>query len=98
MPGRTRRWCQHTLRRLGPPGLLVVSALGGSRTPNLLIRSQVLYPLSYERWRASSVGDAACVEPGWGTAAARAAQLPPDDRKGSVPRTSVARNFVCVCM
>lgn len=25
-------------------------ALGGSRTPNRLIRSQVLYPLSYERW------------------------------------------------
>jgi hypothetical protein len=24
-------------------------ALGGIRTPNLLIRSQVLYPLSYER-------------------------------------------------
>ena len=24
-------------------------ALGGSRTPNLLIRSQMLYPLSYER-------------------------------------------------
>ena len=26
-----------------------VRALGGSRTPNLLIRSQMLYPLSYER-------------------------------------------------
>src|SRR5882757_5705468 len=26
-----------------------LSALGGSRTPNLLIRSQMLYPLSYER-------------------------------------------------
>jgi hypothetical protein len=26
-------------------------ALGGIRTPNLLIRSQVLYPLSYERKR-----------------------------------------------
>src|SRR4051812_12802460 len=25
------------------------SALGGIRTPNLLIRSQMLYPLSYER-------------------------------------------------
>jgi hypothetical protein len=24
-------------------------ALGGTRTPNLLIRSQMLYPLSYER-------------------------------------------------
>lgn len=30
-----------------------VSALGGIRTPNLLIRSQVLYPLSYERRRAA---------------------------------------------
>jgi hypothetical protein len=28
----------------GDPG-----ALGGTRTPNLLIRSQMLYPLSYER-------------------------------------------------
>ena len=27
------------------------SALGGTRTPNLLIRSQMLYPLSYERLR-----------------------------------------------
>ena len=26
-----------------------LSALGGTRTPNLLIRSQMLYPLSYER-------------------------------------------------
>src|SRR3712207_6861025 len=26
-----------------------VSALGGTRTPNILIRSQMLYPLSYER-------------------------------------------------
>ena len=24
-------------------------ALGGTRTPNLLIRSQMLYPLSYKR-------------------------------------------------
>jgi hypothetical protein len=28
-------------------------ALGGTRTPNLLIRSQMLYPLSYERSRSS---------------------------------------------
>ncbi len=26
-----------------------MSALGGTRTPSLLIRSQMLYPLSYER-------------------------------------------------
>ncbi len=26
-----------------------LSALGGTRTPNLLIRSQMLYPLSYKR-------------------------------------------------
>ena len=31
-----------------------VCALGGIRTPNLLIRSQMLYPLSYERWTTSS--------------------------------------------
>ena len=29
---------------------LLPGALGGTRTPNLLIRSQMLYPLSYERW------------------------------------------------
>ena len=28
-----------------------LGALGGTRTPNLLIRSQMLYPLSYERRR-----------------------------------------------
>jgi hypothetical protein len=28
---------------------LELGALGGTRTPNLLIRSQMLYPLSYER-------------------------------------------------
>jgi hypothetical protein len=28
-----------------------MGALGGTRTPNLLIRSQMLYPLSYERRR-----------------------------------------------
>jgi hypothetical protein len=27
----------------------MTGALGGIRTPNLLIRSQMLYPLSYER-------------------------------------------------
>jgi hypothetical protein len=32
------------------------SALGGSRTHNLLIRSQMLYPLSYERWIPRSAG------------------------------------------
>src|SRR5271169_7027205 len=30
-------------------------ALGGTRTPNLLIRSQMLYPLSYERWCPASL-------------------------------------------
>jgi hypothetical protein len=32
-----------------------ISALGGTRTPNLLIRSQMLYPLSYERWCLASL-------------------------------------------
>jgi hypothetical protein len=31
-------------------------ALGGIRTPNLLIRSQVLYPLSYERAKSKGTG------------------------------------------
>src|SRR5215469_13567727 len=37
------------------PYLRVWSALGGTRTPNLLIRSQMLYPLSYERMRLLSL-------------------------------------------
>jgi hypothetical protein len=32
-----------------------LGALGGTRTPNLLIRSQMLYPLSYERWCRNSL-------------------------------------------
>ena len=32
-----------------------LGALGGTRTPNLLIRSQMLYPLSYERWCLASL-------------------------------------------
>ncbi len=41
----------------GRPGCRETShcALGGIRTPNLLIRSQMLYPLSYERRLAGSV-------------------------------------------
>jgi hypothetical protein len=35
------------------PHLQFFGALEGIRTPNLLIRSQVLYPLSYERWLAA---------------------------------------------
>ena len=29
--------------------MYLLGAFGGIRTPNLLIRSQMLYPLSYER-------------------------------------------------
>src|SRR5690349_13436471 len=36
-------------RRDGGKRLVRRGALGGTRTPNLLIRSQMLYPLSYER-------------------------------------------------
>ena len=35
-------------------------ALGGTRTPNLLIRSQMLYPLSYERWCLASLRHSEC--------------------------------------
>jgi hypothetical protein len=31
------------------PSQVRCGALGGTRTPSLLIRSQMLYPLSYER-------------------------------------------------
>jgi hypothetical protein len=37
------------------PDLRRCGALGGTRTPNLLIRSQMLYPLSYERLGAQLV-------------------------------------------
>jgi hypothetical protein len=55
------------------PDLLVSSALGGTRTPNLLIRSQMLYPLSYERWCLASLrhsGRVVCQSPAgsWGSA------------------------------
>ncbi len=33
----------------------MLGAFGGIRTPNLLIRSQMLYPLSYERNMSDSV-------------------------------------------
>jgi hypothetical protein len=38
-----------------------ICALEGTRTPNLLIRSQMLYPLSYERLAVDSVGDKASI-------------------------------------
>jgi hypothetical protein len=34
-----------------------LGALGGTRTTSLLIRSQMLYPLSYERWRVTVYGN-----------------------------------------
>src|SRR5438067_1800541 len=43
-PGRERRPVQKQALTC-----YLSSALGGTRTPNLLIRSQMLYPLSYER-------------------------------------------------
>jgi hypothetical protein len=39
---------------------LLPGALGGTRTPNLLIRSQMLYPLSYERWCLASLRHSEC--------------------------------------
>ena len=37
-----------------------LGALGGTRTPNLLIRSQMLYPLSYERSHSSILHSEPC--------------------------------------
>ena len=59
-PGAVRPWTgcdgsQHgsQRRQKGPStervGACDLGALGGTRTPSLLIRSQMLYPLSYER-------------------------------------------------
>jgi len=56
-----RRGSQHgSHRRKKDPsqervGACDLGALGGTRTPNLLIRSQMLYPLSYERWCRNSL-------------------------------------------
>src|ERR1700730_16955224 len=61
----------HLSRPRNNPGLRIRGALGGTRTPNLLIRSQMLYPLSYERWcpdslpgLADSGADQAQADPG----------------------------------
>ena len=43
--------CERPVPRSEPAADL--GALGGTRTPNLLIRSQMLYPLSYERSHCS---------------------------------------------
>ena len=43
-----------------------LGALGGTRTPNLLIRSQMLYPLSYERQSLQHTGASTLVAPGSG--------------------------------
>jgi hypothetical protein len=48
-PCGCRAWETQNPRSRGMNLGLRVSALGGIRTPNLLIRSQMLYPLSYER-------------------------------------------------
>jgi hypothetical protein len=50
---RVRRWAAQT----SSGEAFDLGALGGTRTPNLLIRSQMLYPLSYERQMATLVYD-----------------------------------------
>lgn len=45
----------------------MAGALGGIRTPNLLIRSQMLYPLSYERWCLAIVDEPDGSLETWGT-------------------------------
>ena len=50
--------CERPVPRSEPAAEL--GALGGTRTPNLLIRSQMLYPLSYERSRSPLTGGDAC--------------------------------------
>jgi len=62
---RSRRKMPQVARNRRSAGLFlrfVVCALGGIRTPNLLIRSQMLYPLSYERlvgpeWASQSLAN-----------------------------------------
>src|SRR5262249_32891431 len=48
--GLATRFACAAQRRPSMNGMAIdLGALGGTRTPNLLIRSQMLYPLSYER-------------------------------------------------
>ncbi len=50
LAGRAREACgAQKPRSMARLAWASVGALGGIRTPNLLIRSQMLYPLSYER-------------------------------------------------
>ncbi len=57
-------------------GACELGALGGTRTPNLLIRSQMLYPLSYERRRLHSLRHQAPSALPW-TSSPHAASLEP---------------------
>src|SRR5207245_555031 len=67
--------------------------LGGIRTPNLLIRSQMLYPLSYERWVVRFYGrrkqDANAV-PGTGVACAEREGFEPSDPVSQVNSLAVS--------
>ena len=58
--------CIRDSPKVGPiGGANEVSAPEGIRTPNLLIRSQMLYPLSYGRLLRAERNDVTCYRPGW---------------------------------
>ena len=82
-----------------------MSALGGTRTPNLLIRSQMLYPLSYERWvtgfdlhccqphPASPPGTASDSRGGWARVAGSESTEVAPRRHMACPRRQRSRAF-----
>src|SRR4028118_358125 len=73
--GPANRSRHRTWGRLAALG--IVSALGGTRTPNLLIRIQMLYPLSYERRSMfSCVARELGADPATGVARERRGQRP----------------------
>jgi hypothetical protein len=77
------------------PLTCTVSALGGIRTPNLLIRSQMLYPLSYQRRGGCSVPGGWLVTHAGGMAPCRhsgdeACRASPADRPDPGRRSSAA--------
>jgi len=75
------------------------SAPGGIRTPNLLIRSQMLYPLSYRRMFSCSgaTGVTVLLAPAGGSRGNPRKDQPARKRRDLNPRCSCPHNTLAVC-
>ncbi len=75
------------------------SAPGGIRTPNLLIRSQMLYPLSYRRWFScgGATGVTVLLAPAGGSRGNPRKDQPARKRRDLNPRCSCPHNTLAVC-